>query len=1373
MGDKDDKDVKPQGNMPAVPPSVKTPMLTTTNYAVWTMRMKVLLRFHDVWETIEPGSKDQKRNDLATVMIFQGIPENLILQVGDHESPKEIWEALKALNLGADRVIEARLHTLMIDFDRLMMKDNESIDSFSGRMSEYVGTAASLGHTMEEPKLVKKFLSCLPDKFLQISATLEQVLDLNKTRFEDVVGRLKAFEERCRGKERMKTEKIEEQGNLLYSDHGNRGRGRGGNRGRGREGRGRGRGRSSNSYEKKEKRDYSQIECFNCHKKGHFASVCTEKKDDQELNKTETEAAEVALYLHELVYLNEEKVMPKTLEPSKTDDKSWFLDNGASNHMTGEKSYFSELNENIKGKVKFGDGSCVKIEGKGSILFEAKTREQKLLTDVYYIPDLRSNILSLGQATEQGCDVRMKDNYLTLRDPNGRLLVKVLRSANRLYKISLKVGKPTCLLSKISEEPWRWHARLGHISFKTIRSMATQEMVLGLPDISEVKQLCDSCLVGKQTRHSFPSATQYRSKQVLELLHADLCGPITPATLGQNRYIFVIIDDNTRFMWSILLKEKGEVFEKFKTFKTLVEKEVNKAIITLRIDRGGEFTSRDFSQFCSDNGIRRHLTAPYTPQQNGVVERRNRTLMEMTRSMLKAMKVPNYMWGEAVRHATYLINRVPTRALKNQTPYECLKGRKPSIGHIRVFGCLAYAKIDSVLLRKLDDRSQCLVHLGIEPGSKAYRLYNPSTKKIIVSRDVKFDEEKHWNWNRGKQEDSGMFHMTWGTIINKGKGPFIISQEENTEAQTEAETEQHETEQNETEQLETEQHETEPVDESENNEPRRSTRQTKTPSYLDDYLLLAKIECELLLLSINDEPATYREAKKHVRWTRACKDEIDSINKNKTWTLVDKPQGVKVIGLKWIFKIKRNADGTINKFKARLVAKGYVQEHGIDFEEVFAPVARLETIRLLVSLASANNWEIHHLDVKTAFLHGELNEEVYVSQPEGFEKEGEEEKVFKLSKALYGLRQAPRAWNTKLDQILKKLRFKRCAKESSVYRREERDELLIIAIYVDDLFVTGNSTKIIKEFKASMSKQFEMSDLGLLTYYLGIEVKQSSTGIIIKQEAYARRILEEAGLADCNPNSIPMEFGLQLSKAMEEPEVDATQYRRRIGCLRYLMHTRPDMAFSVGILSRYMQSPRESHGNALKQVLRYLQGTLGHGLEFKRGRTQKLVGFSDSSHNTDPDDGRSTTGYLFCLGETPITWCSQKQDTVALSSCEAEFMAATEAAKQAIWLQDLLSEVTGKEMEKTMILVDNKSAISLAKNPVLHRRSKHIHKRFHFIRECVERNLIDVEHIPGSRQKADILTKALAKNKFKEMREMIQVQDFLEDDLKLKRENVG
>lgn len=288
------------------------------------------------------------------------------------------------------------------------------------------------------------------------------------------------------------------------------------------------------------------------------------------------------------------------------------------------------------------------------------------------------------------------------------------------------------------------------------------------------------------------------------------------------------------------------------------------------------------------------------------------------------------------------------------------------------------------------------------------------------------------------------------------------------------------------------------------------------------------------------------------------------------------------------------------------------------------------------------------------------------------------------------------------------MKFIKCSKESSVYRKKEGDKLLIVAVYVDDLFVTGSSLKQIMEFKKGMSSKFDMSDLGKSTYYLGIEVKQSKDGIEIKQEAYAKRILKEAMMDDCNSSSIPMEFGLKLSKSEDELEVDATLYRRRIGYLRYLMHTRPDLAFSVGLLSRYMQSPRQSHDNALKQVLRYLKGTVSNGLMFKKGGKQRLVGYSDSSHNTDEDDGKSTSGHIFFYGDTPVTWCSQKQQTVALSSCKAEFMAATEAAKQAIWLQDLLSEITGKEEGRTTVYVDNKSAISLAKNPVFNRRSKHI-----------------------------------------------------------------
>ena len=604
--------------------------------------------------------------------------------------------------------------------------------------------------------------------------------------------------------------------------------------------------------------------------------------------------------------------------------------------------------------------------------------------------------------------------------------------------------------------------------------------------------------------------------------------------------------------------------------------------------------------------------------------------MEMTRSILKEMSLPNYLWGEAVRHATYLINRVPTRALKNQTPYECMRGKKPSVSHIRVFRCMAYAKIDSGHLRKLDDRSQALVHLGLEPGSKAYRLYNPTSRQIVVSRDVIFDEKACWNWKGADKEvqyTPGMFHMSWGSTEDNGSGPYVVgSNNEDVVAEPETET-------NETAEIVSDTvNDQEPIQ-----EVIRSNRQTSRPSYLEDYVMLADLECEILLLALNNEPLNIQEALKSKRWKLACIDEIDSIYKNETWILVEKPQGVKVIGLKWIFKVKRKADGSINKFKSRLVAKGYVQEHRIDFDEVFAPVARIETIRLLIGLAATNGWEIHHLDVKKAFLHGELIEEVYVSQPEGFSKKGEEHKVFKLKKALYGLRQAPRAWNTKLDQILKGLKFKKCSKESSVYRKDEKDKLLIVVVYVDNLFVTGSSVQAIMEFKNSMSKEFEMCDLGRLTYYLGIEVRQSSEGIEIKQEAYARQILKDAGMDTCNASQIPMEFGLKISKAIEEPEIEATVYRRRIGCLRYLRHTKPDLTFSVGILSRYMHTPRKSHGDALKQMLRYLKGTLGYGLKFKSIGSKKLLGYSDSSHNTDLDDGKSTTGHIFCLGDTSVT----------------------------------------------------------------------------------------------------------------------------------------
>lgn len=294
-----------------------------------------------------------------------------------------------------------------------------------------------------------------------------------------------------------------------------------------------------------------------------------------------------------------------------------------------------------------------------------------------------------------------------------------------MYKVTLEAESSLCLQVMMPDASSKWHTRLGHINYENLRLMVDKELVTGVPKITVTKKTCVSCLLGKQSRQSFPQSTTFRASQKLKLLHGDLCGPINPPTIGKNRYVFVIIDDHSRYMWTLLLKEKGEAFGKFKKFKVSVEQETGISIKTLRTDRGGEFTSLDFNTFCEENGIQRHLTDPYSPQQNGVVERRNRTILEMTRSMLKHMSVPNYMWGEAVRHATYLINRAATRTLKAKTPYEVFKGRKPNISHLRVFGCLGYAKIVAPYRKKLDDRSRALVHLRTEPGTKAYRLFDP------------------------------------------------------------------------------------------------------------------------------------------------------------------------------------------------------------------------------------------------------------------------------------------------------------------------------------------------------------------------------------------------------------------------------------------------------------------------------------------------------------------------------------------------------------------------------------------------------------------------------------------------------------------------
>jgi hypothetical protein len=402
--------------------------------------------------------------------------------------------------------------------------------------------------------------------------------------------------------------------------------------------------------------------------------------------------------------------------------------------------------------------------------------------------------------------------------------------------------------------------------------------------------------------------------------------------------------------------------------------------------------------------------------------------------------------------------------------------------------------------------------------------------------------------------------------------------------------------------------------------------------------------------------------------------------------------------------------------------------------------------------------EVHHMDVKSAFLNDELQEEVYVRQPQGFVVNGQEHKVLRLVKALYGLKQAPRTWNVKLDQTLRALGFINSNSEHAVYARGHGTSRLLVGVYVDDLIITGSDITEIATFKLQMQGQFKMSDLGLLSFYLGIEVQQRQNGICISQAGYARKVLERAGMGSCNPCHTPMEPRLRLSKISSAAPVDATEYRGIVGSLRYLVHTRPDIAFAVGYVSRFMEAPTTEHLAAVKRIIRYVAGTIDYGCCYKRGSAEaKLLGFSDADMGGDVDTRKSTTGVLFFFGPCAITWQSQKQKVVALSSCEAEYIAGTTAACQGTWLAQLLAELRSEQPRTFTLKMDSQSAIALSKNPVHHERSKHIDVRFHFIRNCIVDRKMEVEHVRTEEQLADILTKPLGRDRFCELRVQLGV----------------
>jgi hypothetical protein len=500
--------------------------------------------------------------------------------------------------------------------------------------------------------------------------------------------------------------------------------------------------------------------------------------------------------------------------------------------------------------------------------------------------------------------------------------------------------------------------------------------------------------------------------------------------------------------------------------------------------------------------------------------------------------------------------------------------------------------------------------------------------------------------------------------------------------------------------------------------------------------------------------------------------EIEAHLENGTWELAQLPPGRRAIGSCWIFKIKRKPDGSIDKYKGRLVAQGFSQIRGIHYDEVFASTARMAAMRTVIMIAAAEDLELESVNISTAFLNGDIDAEVYMKIPEGFEVDGEPDLgedpkrwVVRLLKGLYGIKQGPRIWALKLHSVLTSIGFERTTCDYSVYVYRRGDVRIMLPIHVDDLLLASNSKSALRDVKKELASHFKIHDQGPVTSILGMKVERDRKArtISLSQPGYIESILQDFGMADCNPALTPMEENLKLSVKMSPATPEARMgmkpipYRELVGKLLYLaVATRPDIAYAVGVLCRFVENLGPDHWHAAKRVLRYLKGTVPLRLVYSASSSpNSFVTYSDADLGGNPDNSQSTGGFAICIGDGAVQWGSRLHPHVSLSSTESEYTTASKVGCEVVWMRYLLEELGYDMTRPSSLLVDNKSAIQVAKHPEHQSTMKHVHRAYHWIRSQVEQNLISVSHVPGNDNPADIFTKALGRVKFNKFRGML------------------